>query len=623
MDHAVLIPAFSTCAQQMTPGERRLAQRLQEKLENDYLLWYNVPVGTKRLYPDFILLHPLRGLIILEVKDWSLDAIQSVTPDTFTVMTPEGLQPRKHPLEQARHYALSIVKQLQHDPLLTQPDGFHQGKLAFPYSYGVVFPNIKRKALAEACFLEPMLAEVLPQNLVICQDEMVPSADPMDFQERLWNLCTYQFGEPLTPTQIDRIRWHIFPEIRVGDLASKIAADAQDTDESVMTIPDVIRVMDLEQEQLARSLGDGHRVIHGVAGSGKTMILAYRCLHLAEQMSQPILVLCYNVTLSAMLRQKLDAAGVSHKVIIRNIHKWCSDVLKKYRIPRPSSNEFPGEELWNEIVRRVLEGVEAGKIPAGRFGAVLVDEGHDFNPEWYKLVVKMVDPATDSLLVLYDDAQSIYDRKQTKKFSFKSVGVKAQGRTRILKINYRNTQEILNIAYEFAREWLSPTEEEDEDVPVLVKPETAGRHGPQPRLIELPSFRHEVDYLAEQVRHCHEKGTAWNDIGIIYRSKFMAEEISSYFSERQIPVEWLNRNRGSRDYQPNQDSIKLVTMHSSKGLEFPMVFIPGLGYMPNQKGTPEAEARLLYVAMTRATDHLMMTGHSKSEFVERLEKLSV
>jgi superfamily I DNA and RNA helicase len=40
--------------------------------------------------------------------------------------------------------------------------------------------------------------------------------------------------------------------------------------------------MDLQQEHLARSLGDGHRVIHGVAGSGKTMILAYRCQHLAQ-----------------------------------------------------------------------------------------------------------------------------------------------------------------------------------------------------------------------------------------------------------------------------------------------------------------------------------------------------
>ena len=45
------------------------------------------------------------------------------------------------------------------------------------------------------------------------------------------------------------------------------------------TVPDIVRVMDLQQEQLARSMGEGHRVIHGVAGSGKTMILGYRAQH--------------------------------------------------------------------------------------------------------------------------------------------------------------------------------------------------------------------------------------------------------------------------------------------------------------------------------------------------------
>ena len=48
-----------------------------------------------------------------------------------------------------------------------------------------------------------------------------------------------------------------------------------------------MRVMDLQQEQLARSLGDGHRVIHGVAGSGKTLILGFRCVHLAEMLRKP------------------------------------------------------------------------------------------------------------------------------------------------------------------------------------------------------------------------------------------------------------------------------------------------------------------------------------------------
>jgi hypothetical protein len=611
---ATLIPAYSTVSSRMTPGEKRLTERLEDKLEDDYLLWYDVSVGGKRLHPDFIILHPLRGLIVLEVKDWSLDSIKQVNPTHFTVAMGGREKACKNPLEQARDYALAIVNDLQQDKYLIQTTGPYQGKLAFPYSYGVVFTNIKRKDLDKAYFFEPMLEEILPSTLVICQDEMVPSVDPLAFQEQLWNLAPYQFGEALTPTQIDRIRWHIFPELRINPPEPEPETGKED-----VTIPDILQVMDLQQEQLARSLGDGHRVIHGVAGSGKTMILAYRCIHLAQTLKKPILVLCYNVSLAAMLRQKLHAEGVLDKVKIRNIHKWCSDLLWQHHIPKPSPNEFKNDAYWDEIIRRVLEAVQSGRIRAGQFGAVMIDEGHDFKPAWYQLVVQMVDPDTDSLLVLYDDAQSIYEKQQRQTFSFKSVGVKAQGRTKILHINYRNTEEILGIAYEFAKELLTPTEGKDDDAPVLVQPETAGRHGPPPQLIKLPSFRHEVDYLAQQVQAFQNQGTPWKDIGIIYRTKFMAEEVSSHFEREGIPVEWINRDSNSRNYDASQDSIKLVTMHSSKGLEFPIVCIPGLGFMPSRYGEPTDEARLLYVAMTRAMNQLVLTCAKQSEFVERLE----
>lgn len=56
----------------MTPGERRFATRLLTKLEDDYHCWFNVPVGRKQLRPDFIVLHPGRGVLVLEVKDWKL-----------------------------------------------------------------------------------------------------------------------------------------------------------------------------------------------------------------------------------------------------------------------------------------------------------------------------------------------------------------------------------------------------------------------------------------------------------------------------------------------------------------------------------------------------------------------
>lgn len=602
----------------MTPGERRLAQRLEEKLESDYLLWYDVPVGKKQLHPDFIVLHPSRGLFILEVKDWKLDTIQSINPSTVTLLTEDGIKEVKHPLQQARDYVLAVNKMLEKDSLLVQQEGNYQGKLVIPYGYGVVFTNITRKD-----FNNSELPAVFEEHLVICKDEILPSTDAGEFQQRIWDLSAYQFGKTLTLHQIDRIRWHIFPELRISAKQLSLLDLETDTEEESpqLQIPDILKIMDLQQEQLARSLGDGHRVIHGVAGSGKTMILAYRCQHLAQVSNKPILVLCFNVSLAAKLRQVVqeDPNKIS-RIKVRHFHGWCMDLLKKYDIPRPDSRDYQGEAYIEELVQRVITAVDAKLIPAGTYGAVMLDEGHDFKPEWLKLIAQMVNPETNSLLILYDDAQNLYGEQRTKKFSFKSVGIQAQGRTTIFKLNYRNTAQVLGVAYEFAKEVMTPTTGDDDQV-VLVEPTSAGRQGPKPDLIRLPSFKHEVDYLAGRVQQLHERDIPWNEIAIIYRSNFMGENIYNSFQQAQIPIEWVNANSDSRNYHPAEQSIKLITMYSSKGLEFPVVLIPGIGYIPDQygHGTPEEEARLLYVAMTRAIEQLIMTCDRSSQFTSRLE----
>ncbi len=598
----------------MTPGERRLAQRLEEKLEDDYLLWYDVPVGKKQLHPDFIVLHPHRGLFILEVKDWKLDSIQNINPSTFTLITEDGVKEVKNPLKQARDYALAVNNMLEKDSTLVQQEGSHQGKLIIPYGYGVVFTNISRKD-----FHNSELPTVLGEHLIICKDEMLPNTDTGEFQQRLWELSAYNFGKTLTGSQIDRIRWHIFPDLRINtkqlslfDLDTKIEESPQ------LQIPDILKIMDLQQEQLARSLGDGHRVIHGVAGSGKTMILGFRCQHLAQFGNKPVLVLCFNVSLAAKLRQMIVDKNLGDRVIVRHFHGWCMDQLRKYNIPRPNPKEYQGEAYTNEVVNQVITAVDAKKIAAGTYDAVMLDEGHDFKPEWLKLVAQMVNTETNSLLLLYDDAQNLYGENRRQKFSFKSLGIQAQGRTTILKFNYRNTEQVLRVAYEFAKEVMTPTTGDDDQV-VLVEPASAGRQGAMPDLIKLPSFKHEVDYLAQRLQQLHERGTPWNEIAIIYRFKFMGERIHDDFQRMQIPIEWVNANSDSRNYNPSAESIKLLTIHSSKGLEFPVVCIPGIGYMPNQNQVIADEARLMYVAMTRSIEQLIITSHRESEFTSRVE----
>ncbi|MEZ5517402.1 MAG: 3'-5' exonuclease [Gammaproteobacteria bacterium] len=61
-------------------------------------------------------------------------------------------------------------------------------------------------------------------------------------------------------------------------------------------------------------------------------------------------------------------------------------------------------------------------------------------------------------------------------------------------------------------------------------------------------------------------------------------------------------------------------MHSSKGLEFPTVAVSGIGSMPLEFGNQRGEAKLLYVAMTRSTEKLLLTSHRRSDFFKQLQE---
>jgi hypothetical protein len=595
----------------MTGGERRFAQRLVDKLEDDYTCWYDVPIGVAARHPDFVLLSPRRGVLILEVKDWKLETIERADKSQITIHTESGLKKVVNPFEQARQYAHAVVNLLQQDLQLQQADGPYKGRLCVPFGYGVVLANITRKQ-----FESSQLDAVIEPHRVICRDEMLENVEAEDFQKRLWGMFSVQFGAALTMPQIDRVRWHLFPEIRVQPEQLSLGDVDLDGRREPSQLPDLLRVMDMQQEQLARSLGEGHRVIHGVAGSGKTLILGFRCERLAPVLPKPVLVLCYNATLAAKLQDVIRLKKLDQKVSVRTFHGWCLDQLRLYNVVMPPQ----GSAYFDQLVEKVIQGVEKGQIPRAQYGAVMIDEGHDFRPEWLKLVVQMVDPETNALLVLYDDAQSIYGGKTKRKFSFSSLGIQAQGRTTILRLNYRNTAEILSAAYEFAKDYIRPEQAEEDGVP-LIQPESAGRRGLPPELRQFPTLAKEGSYLAGQFRQINRGGRPWRDMAVVYRTAFIGEEIAKQLQAAKIPVQFLG-GPGKKRFDPGADSVTVMTMHSSKGLEFPVVAIPGLGFMPHRDFDIQEEAKLLYVAMTRAMDKLLLTCSKDSQFVSRIQQVS-
>ena len=629
---AIFIPSFNQVKHKMTAGEKRVAEILRTQLDDACMVWYDIPVGKKRRYPDFVILHPRRGLLFLEVKDWKTTTFKNISNTSAQILTPKGMSTEANPLVQARAYSMEVINMLQADKALQQIEGLHKGRLKIPYGHGVVLSHIPRKNMFAALAADAR-EKVLPDHLVLYQEDLHDGVDAETIQEQLWGMFPYQFGEALSAAEVDRVRWHLFPEIRIDAMALQgqlfaeeplaetvetvfkrpVNSETVDTDVQSEHIPDVIKVMDMQQEQLARNLGSGHRVIHGVAGSGKTLILAYRCQYLALQATKPILVLCFNVTLAAKLRAMMVSKGLGDKVQALHFHDWCAEQLRQHEVA-----VMEGEgKIFDRQVDSVLQAVADGRIPTEQYGAILIDEGHDFAAEWLQVVTQMLDREEESLLLLYDDAQSIY-RRGGLNFTLSSVGIKAQGRTSILRLNYRNSREILAFAAAFANAYWQNQDVQDEDQIPVIAPEAAGISGPEPVVYQCVDFASEAEKAVKCIQAWQKKGLALNKVAILAYTKDQAKQVSEALVAQGIDTQLLLASRSKKAYQPHNNSVAIMTLHSSKGLEFSHVVVMGVGQMGKTADRISADARVLYVGLTRAQRALVVTGSGKGAFIQQL-----
>lgn len=603
--------------QRCNPGERRVLHQLKRCLGDDYLVWHNVPLGPRARQPDFVVLSPRQGILLLEVKDWKRGTLVAANRDAVELDTPRGRVTEANPLRQARDYAFELVALMQQDPTLVRADGPFQGKLLFPYGWGVVFSHLRQADLADTAWGD--FAQVFPPHQTLLRDDLDESVNPGDFFNRLWGLFTVHYPHTLTLPQRDRIRWHLFPEIRVHQQEGlDFGGDAATASPQAPLLPDLMQVMDLQQEQIARTLGEGHRVIHGVAGSGKTMILIYRAQQLAAaaRPDQPILVLCFNRALADRIDALLRQRGVDERVQVRTFHSWCQDLVNSYQLYVP---DVPDRDAHFRLLADTVEkSIETGFIPGGQYMALLIDEAHDFEEAWLRLATRMVSPSTQSLLVLYDDAQSIYQKKR-RQFSLASVGIQAQGRTSILKLNYRNTAEILALASTCAQSLLQRGEaaQDDPEALPLVQPASAGRRGPMPVLISAKDPAEEAQLLAERIAALVAEGVPLNDMAVLFRAKYQMAPLEQALQRARIAFDSMN-TRAFRRFDWATPSVKLITLHSAKGLEFPHVFIGGLQALPMKDETLDDAVRLLYVGMTRATQQLTLARSGESLLTERV-----
>jgi hypothetical protein len=619
---AITIP--DTIRSSATTGERLLFRTLKTYLPDDYIVYYEPEIQGRR--PDFVIIGPDLGIVVLEVKDYTRNTLLQINHEEWHIVATSGEQAIvKSPMKQARDNMFHLVDVLKKDKSLVQLDGKFKFNLKFPYGHGVVFSRMTSKE-----FIKEGIYSVIEPNLCLTRDEI--DSDKEEFSdgilmEKILNMFVvpYRLREPLSFEDINAIRYHLFPEVRIS---AEFRGQVPYQDQLLLSLHD-IKTMDFHQENMAKQIGDKNRLIRGVAGSGKTIILASRAKMLSKQNPDwKILILCYNISLANSIQQMINHMlnepedlfdydpsnqSVSTKnIIVRNFHSWLKNDLK----------------IKEEHLPKIIEKMEKNEAILPTYDAILIDEGQDFDSVWLRLVSLLINADTQSLLLVEDRAQTIYKRKRT---YLQDTGLNFQGRSKVLSINYRNTSQIVKFAWDFYREnslFKNKVVNRSLDGEIIA-PQSTKRKGPEPGIVKAANFFDEMKLVARQIKKLHEqKKVPLDEMLILYRVKRthkcqIIDIIKHSLADAGLPFYWITENDTSkRSFQKDDGMVKISTIDSSKGLDFQAVFIVNIDSMPFPlEDDKEREVSLFYIGMTRAKEYLCLSYSGESEFTKYLARM--
>ena len=575
---------------------------LLRRLGNDCFVYFEPHLRNRR--PDFVVVIPDVGVLVIEAKGFSADQIVQVTPDRIMLETSEGKKAAIHPEGQARNYAFRLIKALHDHPAskhIIRQSGPHRGSFAFPVSWIVAYCNITRAELDDRG-----LDQCFPTNRNVTRDVLVKwcQLDEAALRAALKTYFDPWWQHSMSWIETTLIRNKFYPII-----IPKQSGDYASTD---------IKVLDADQEQIAFNIGEGHRVVRGVAGSGKTIILIARAKYLVATGHQRILILCYNRLLSQFIE---SCTKEFSNVEVRTFASWSAK--NGVLFDKGKSND----DAQGATLRERFESSTARD--AGQFDSVLVDEAQLMSLDWLvcaRLALRERDPAKASLFIVADGSQSL---RKMLPFIWKEAGIIVTGsRSRILKLNYRNTREILVAASAMVAAPVERETSESPHDPTVPHPDICVRQGRQPELTLLDTRQSECDYAAALVRTwllggVQVKGRIVKpipeDIALIYphnpsKALNLVAELTSKLSP--LPSVVLSGERRGKLADPG---IRILSMKASPGLQFRFVILLWTDLLPAHFTGDDDEA-LLYVAMTRAEDMLVVLYSKPSEFIDRIAK---
>ncbi|WP_343244268.1 3'-5' exonuclease [Streptomyces sp. SID14446] len=272
-----------------------------------------------------------------------------------------------------------------------------------------------------------------------------------------------------------------------------------------------------------------------------------------------------------------------------DLRKVVWKILEKYRELRSEN----GKRFdWSDIAMTVRDQLAIDDRPR-LYRHVIIDEGQDLSPEEIRSLVAAV-PNDGSVTFFGDYAQQIYGQGM----SWRACGLQV-GRIETFRDNYRNSEAIAKVAIALSSQpFFGKTND-------LVPPVAPTASGPKPTLVRCATREEEISVVQAAARRLGTVGT----VAVVGRTWADVDRACQGIASQRL--------KSDRYFWDSAPGIYRTTYHSAKGLEFDAVLMPfcGASTVPlaevvdslGKDDAAEREAKLLYVAITRAKSELLIT----------------
>ena len=255
-----------------------------------------------------------------------------------------------------------------------------------------------------------------------------------------------------------------------------------------------------------------------------------------------------------------------------------------------------------------------------KYAHIIVDEGQDFSDNAFRLLRTVAgEEMPNDIFIVGDSHQRIYNNYPT----LSRCGINVRGRSSILKINYRTTEETRRYAFAL----LNGISFDDLDDGVDLGDKCRSLvHGEAPVVKCFADANEELCYLNDCISDLQDRCVPLKNICIVARTNQLVKDYSAQLTKIGYSVYQIKRSKAD---DLSHDGIRIATMHRVKGLEFQYVFIVSANnrIVPLESAIDQsdpiaeresytAEKCLLYVALTRAQKRAYITAYGKkSEFI--------